>query len=126
MKLLSSLLRTFIKNGRMRVYDVSGGLHEFGSGENGPTVTIRLHDKKLYTSLFLNPELAAGEAYMDGTLTMEEGSTCYDFLFLFSINRAPLGAHPVQGLLRKGWKAFRRRQQANSVDKAKKQAAASL
>jgi cyclopropane-fatty-acyl-phospholipid synthase len=122
MKLLSSLLRTFIKNGRMRVYDVSGALHEFGSGENGPTVTIRLHDKKLYKSLFLNPELAAGEAYMDGTLTMEEGSTCYDFLFLFSINRAPLGAHPVQGLLRKGWKAFRRRQQANSVDKAKKQA----
>jgi len=122
MKLLSSLLRSFIKRGRMRVIDVAGKAHEFGSGEDGPTVTIRLHDRKLYRSLFLNPELAAGEAYMDGTLTMEEGSTCYDFMFLFSINRAPLGAHPVQGLLRKGWKAFRRRQQKNSVERAKSQA----
>ena len=106
MKLLSSLLRSFIKRGRMRVMDVDGKIHEFGSGEDGPTVTIRLHDKKLYRSLFFNPELAAGEAYMDGSLTMEEGSTCYDFMFLFSINRAPLGANPVQGLLRKGWEAF--------------------
>nr|WP_319384711.1 cyclopropane-fatty-acyl-phospholipid synthase family protein [uncultured Roseibium sp.] len=122
MKLLSNLLRSFIKRGRMRVIDVTGKVHAFGSGEDGPTVTIRLHDKKLYTALFLNPELAAGEAYMDGTLTMEEGSTCYDFMFLFSINRAPLGAHPVQGLLRKGWKAIRRHQQKNSVERAKKQA----
>ncbi|MHA7775809.1 class I SAM-dependent methyltransferase [Roseibium sp. M-1] len=122
MRLLSSLLRSFIKRGRMRVIDVAGSVHEFGSGEDGPTVTIRLHDTKLYRSLFLNPELAAGEAYMDGTLTMEEGSTCYDFMFLFSINRAPLGANPVQGLLRKGWKLFRRRQQQNSVEKAKSQA----
>ncbi|GAA0785256.1 class I SAM-dependent methyltransferase [Roseibium denhamense] len=122
MKLLSGLLRSFIKNGRMRVIDAAGELHEFGSGENGPTVTIRLHSKKLYTALFLNPELAAGEAYMDGSLTMEEGSTCYDFMFLFSINRAPLGAHPVQSLLRKSWKALRRYQQKNSVERAKAQA----
>ncbi|MEM5583441.1 cyclopropane-fatty-acyl-phospholipid synthase family protein [Roseibium sp. AS2] len=122
MKLLSSLLRSFIKRGRMRVIDLAGRVHEFGSGEDGPTVTIRLHDKALYRSLFLNPELAAGEAYMDGTLTMEEGSTCYDFMFLFSINRAPLGANPVQGLLRKGWKLFRRHQQKNSVERAKTQA----
>lgn len=122
MKLLSNLLRSFIKRGRMRVMDVDGNMHEFGSGEDGPTVTIRLHDKKLYRSLFFNPELAAGEAYMDGSLTMEEGSTCYDFMFLFSINRAPLGANPVQGLLRKGWKLFRRHQQKNSVERAKKQA----
>ncbi len=122
MRLLSSLLRSFIRRGRMRVIDVDGKVHEFGSGEDGPTVTIRLHEKKLYRSLFLNPELAAGEAYMDGSLTMEEGSTCYDFMFLFSINRAPLGAHPVQSVLRKGWKAFRRRQQKNSVERAKSQA----
>jgi cyclopropane-fatty-acyl-phospholipid synthase len=122
MKLLSNLLRSFIKRGRMRVIDVGGRVHEFGSGEDGPTVTIRLHDKTLYRRLFLNPELAAGEAFMDGTLTMEDGSTCYDFMFLFSINRAPLGAHPVQGLLRKGWKALRRRQQKNSVERAKAQA----
>ncbi|MEP4033313.1 cyclopropane-fatty-acyl-phospholipid synthase family protein [Roseibium polysiphoniae] len=122
MRLLSSLLRSFVKRGQMRVYAAEGDLHEFGSGADGPTVTIRLHDKKLYRSLFLNPELAAGEAYMDGSLTLEEGSTIYDFMFLFSINRAPLGANPVQGLLRRFWKAFRRRQQKNNVERAKEQA----
>jgi len=122
MRALSSLLNSFIKNGRMRLYDAKGRLHEFGSGENGPTVTLRLHDASLHWKLALNPELVAGEAYMDGSLTMEEGSTCYDFMFLFSINRAPLGANPVQGLLRKAWKALRRRHQSNSVAKAKSQA----
>ncbi|MEP0233602.1 cyclopropane-fatty-acyl-phospholipid synthase family protein [Roseibium sp.] len=122
MRLLSSLLKSFVKRGQMRVYDAEGDLHEFGSGTDGPTVAIRLHDKKLYRSLFLNPELAAGEAYMDGSLTLEEGSTIYDFMFLFSINRAPLGSNPVQGLLRRFWKAFRRRQQKNNVERAKEQA----
>ena len=45
-----------------------------------------------------------------GTITFEEGSRAYDLLHLFSINRAPFGRHPVQGLLRRTWKAFRRRQ----------------
>ena len=40
----------------------------------GPDVSIRLHDRKLYTKLFINPELYAAEAYMDGTLTLENGA----------------------------------------------------
>ena len=34
---------------------------------------MRLTDNKLYRSLVLNPELAAGEAYMDGTMTLRGG-----------------------------------------------------
>ena len=59
---------------------------------------------------------------MDGTLTCEDGTTIHDLLFLFSINRAALGAHPVQGSLRQIWRARRRRQQQNSVERAKSQA----
>jgi cyclopropane-fatty-acyl-phospholipid synthase len=33
----------------------------------GPEVAIGLHDRKLYIKLFINPELYAAEAYMDGT-----------------------------------------------------------
>jgi len=124
MRLLGNLLKTFVQNGQLRLYDAGGALHVFGTGVDGPTVTARLHDKRLEWRLFLNPELIAAEAYMDGTLTFEEGSGVYDFLFLFSINRAPLGSHPVQGLMRRGWKTFRRRQQANSVARAKAQARA--
>lgn len=119
---LSNLLKTFVKKGRLRVYDADGSEHEFGSGEDGPTVTMRLHDKGLRWKLFLNPELQAAEAYMDGGLTFEDGSSCYDLLYLFSINRGPLASHKVQGLVRRSWRSMRRRQQQNDVENAKKQA----
>ena len=66
----------------------------------GPDVTMRLTDRSLYRKLFLNPELHAGEAYMDGRLSFEN-STLRDFLTLFSINRLSLGSHPMQKVLRK-------------------------
>jgi cyclopropane-fatty-acyl-phospholipid synthase len=37
----------------------------FGGSGPGPTVTLRLHDPALYRKLALNPELYAGEAYMN-------------------------------------------------------------
>ncbi len=119
---LSNLLKTFIKKGRLTVYDVDGGPHVFGSGEDGPAVSIRLHNKALRWKLFLNPELQAAEAYMDGSLTFVDGSGCYDLLYLFSINRGPLASHKVQGLLRRSWRGMRRWQQRNDVDNAKRQA----
>ncbi|HDO51298.1 MAG TPA: class I SAM-dependent methyltransferase [Rhizobiales bacterium] len=119
---LSNLLKTFVKKGRLTVVDVDGSSHVFGSGKDGPDVHMRLHDKSLRWKLFLNPELQAAEAYMDGALTFEQGSACYDFLTLFSINRGPLASHKVQGVLRRGWRAMRRRQQMNDVDNAKRQA----
>ena len=45
----------------------------FSKEAPGPEVSIRLKDRKLYRTLFLNPELHAGEAYMDGTLIDEKG-----------------------------------------------------
>ncbi|MCH8239614.1 MAG: class I SAM-dependent methyltransferase [Proteobacteria bacterium] len=119
---LSNLLETFVKKGRLTVIDVDGSSHMFGSGEDGPSVVMRLHDKALRWKLFFNPELQAAEAYMDGGLTFEDGSDCYDLLTLFSINRGPLASHKVQGLLRRGWRAMRRRQQQNDVERAKRQA----
>lgn len=122
MRLLDSLLKTFVQHGTLHVIGPDGSRRSFGGKSEGPDVTARIHTKAVERGLFLNPELKAAEAYMDGTLTFEDGSTLYDFLFLFSINRAPLGSHPVQGLLRKGWKALRRRQMQNSVERAKAQA----
>lgn len=119
---LGNLLRTFVKKGRLTVHDAEGKTHVFGSGEDGPPVSMRINDKSLYRSLFLNPELRAAEAYMDGTLEFVDGSTCYDFLYLFSVNRGALASHKVQGLLRRGWRAMRRRQQANDIARASRQA----
>lgn len=119
MRLLGNLLKRFVKNGQLRITDAKGVQHVFGTGENGPTVTARLTDAALEWKLFLNPELTAAEAYMDGGLVFEDGSTVHDFLVLFSVNREPLGSHPVQGMMRKLWKGFRRRQQANDIQSAK-------
>ncbi len=114
MLLLTRLLQSFIRNGTLQLTDAHGRVHRFGAAP-GPHVAARLHDKRLHTRLALNPELAAGEAYMDGTLTFEQGSSVHDLLLLFSVNRDALGAVASQRLLRRFWRAMRRRHQANTV-----------
>jgi cyclopropane-fatty-acyl-phospholipid synthase len=73
--------------GRLTVIDADGRRHVY---EGEPVselvpVTLKIHDPKLYWTLALRPTLVAGEAYMDGTLTVEEG-TLYDFLALAGEN----------------------------------------
>ncbi len=119
MRLLSGLLAKFIHNGTLRIHDAKGGLHSFGGKGPGPVVTARLHDPALHRKLFLNPELHAGEAYMDGTLTFEDGSNVHEFLTLFSINRSGLGAAPSQKMIRQLWRGLKRWQQANPAAAAK-------
>jgi cyclopropane-fatty-acyl-phospholipid synthase len=83
---------------------------------------MKINDRALYWKLFLNPELQAAEAYMNGGLTFVEGSGCYDLLYLFSVNRGPLASHKVQGLVRQAWRGMRRWHQSNDVQRAKRQA----
>ena len=83
---------------------------------------MRLTDPTLYKSLFFNPELAAGEAYMDGRMSFEN-STLRDFLTLFSVNRLSLGSYPLQKVLRKVSRGLKRFQQANPVGKAQQNVA---
>ncbi|WEZ84973.1 cyclopropane-fatty-acyl-phospholipid synthase [Rhizobium sp. 32-5/1] len=122
MFLLSHMMKAFIKKGRLTVIDADGKAHVF-SGEPGPEVTMRLTDKKLYRTLVFNAELAAGEAYMDGTMLFENGSTLKDFLTLFSINRLSLGSYPIQKALRAVKMRFRNRQQANRKGQAQQNVA---
>jgi cyclopropane-fatty-acyl-phospholipid synthase len=99
-RLLSNLLRRFIREGTLRVRDADGELHVFGDRLPGPNVAIRLNDRKLYTKLFINPELYTAEAYMDGGLTLDDGSAIHDLLLLFSVNRAGLYSYGSQKLMR--------------------------
>lgn len=122
MRLLSNLMKKFVRKGTLRLYDAEGKLHIFGAREAGPDVTARLHDKSLHTKLVWNPELYAGEAYMDGTLTFENGSTIRDFILLFSVNREALGRYGSQRVIRKLWLWLRRWHQANPVGQAAKNA----
>ena len=96
---LSNMLEAFVRVGTLKVIDAEGKTHVF-AGAPGPQVTMRLTDPTLYRKLFFNPELAAGEAYMDGRMRFED-STLRDFLTLFSLNRLSLGNQPLQKVLRR-------------------------
>jgi cyclopropane-fatty-acyl-phospholipid synthase len=119
---LSHMMKAFIKKGRLTVIDAEGKRHVF-EGTPGPAVTMRLTDKKLYRTLVFNSELAAGEAYMDGTMRFEEGSTLRDFLTLFSMNRLSLGSYPIQKAIRAVKMRFRKRQQSNRKGQAQQNVA---
>jgi cyclopropane-fatty-acyl-phospholipid synthase len=115
------MLKSFVRVGTLKVIDADGRPHIF-AGSPGPNVTMRLTDRSLYRKLFFNPELHAGEAYMDGRLLFE-GCSLRDFLILFSLNRLSLGSYPLQKVLRRVSRGLRRLQQANPVGKARKNVA---
>ncbi|MGL5114016.1 MAG: class I SAM-dependent methyltransferase [Beijerinckiaceae bacterium] len=119
MNLLGGLLRKFVGKGELAVIAADGSRHVFGD-RTAPKVVVRLKDAKIARELFFNPELAFPEGYMDERIAFEEGSTVFDLLMLFSVNRKALGGHPVQQALRAGWRSVRRWQQQNPLGLAAK------
>ncbi|MEX0815019.1 MAG: class I SAM-dependent methyltransferase, partial [Dongiaceae bacterium] len=105
--LFATALRRFIRTGSLRLIDADGRGHVFGDGGT-PRSAIRLHDRRLHTRLALDPGLSVGEAYMDGTLTVEEG-TLYDFLDLAARNFDNLGRHPLWAIARRLGQGLRQR-----------------
>ncbi len=85
MFLLAFFLKKLIREGTLHIIDASGKKHSF-IGTAQPEVTIRFHDKLLPMKLFLKPDLKAGEAFMDGSLTIEGDQDIFDFLFLITKN----------------------------------------
>jgi cyclopropane-fatty-acyl-phospholipid synthase len=115
--LLAHLLGHLITVGTLRVIDANGQTYAF-SGAPGPEVTIRLHDPRLNRRLFFNPRLYAGEAYMDGTLTVE-GGTIYDFLDLVSWNMERAPRHPFRPFYAGFGKFLRGLQQYNPIHRSR-------
>ncbi|MEX0828450.1 MAG: hypothetical protein WD005_05810 [Haliea sp.] len=115
--LLSNLLERMISIGTLRMIDADGKFHEF-AGENGPKAVIRLHDRSLHHKLFFNPELYLGEAYMDGTLTVEEG-TLSDVLAIAARNLVFAQNSPFYSTYARLSRLMRRWQQHNPVNRAR-------
>ncbi|MBL6597992.1 MAG: class I SAM-dependent methyltransferase [Alphaproteobacteria bacterium] len=95
--LAGTSLKESVKFGALSVIDATGRKHRF-VGDAGPEVTIRVTDPALHFKLFHNPQLAMGEAYMDGTLIVEEG-TLADFIEICAANQRALEATTLQRLL---------------------------
>jgi cyclopropane-fatty-acyl-phospholipid synthase len=88
--LFARFLRPLMKRGTLVIIDHTGARHVIGNG--APTVTAHFHDPKLGTRLFINPALYAGEAYMNGGLTVE-GADIFALLDLIMANIGRVHGH---------------------------------
>jgi len=72
-RLLRFLLRTFLRRGTFRLTTSRGTTFTFGDGTGKP-VSVRFTNRAAEWGILLDPELKLGEAYMDGTFVVEEGT----------------------------------------------------
>jgi cyclopropane-fatty-acyl-phospholipid synthase len=94
-QLLSIFLRRFIRRGSLTVTTAAGRQFKFGDG-GGPPLAVRFTTKKARRAVLFNPELRLGEAYMDGTFVVEQGSIADVLALLFRQERltVPTWAQP--------------------------------
>lgn len=115
-RLLLTLLRRFIRRGSFRLTTAKGVTYKFGDGSGAP-VAVRFTTAKAQRAVLLDPELKLGEAYMDGTLVVEQGSIADVIAVLLRQERfsAPSWAKPPRFMRY----LFRRLQQFNRRKRAR-------
>jgi len=72
-RLLCTFLRRFVRQGSLTVTTAGRRTYAFGDG-SGPPVAVRFVSAEAQRSILLDPELRLGEAYMDGTFVVEQGT----------------------------------------------------
>jgi cyclopropane-fatty-acyl-phospholipid synthase len=119
--LLARLLDHLVRSGTLLVTDAYGQVHRFGDGQQ-PVIAFRLTDPTLHTRLFFRPRLAFGEAYMDGTLVVEQGGI-YGLLDLLCRGMASTGRNALTPLYYGFGKFARSLQQFNPLPRAQRNVA---
>jgi cyclopropane-fatty-acyl-phospholipid synthase len=120
LRLLRSVLRRVLHRGTLTIRSPDGRVYEFGNGN--PAITIGVTDWATIRRLLLNPDLALGEAYMDGTLVVENGDI-YELLDLCLRNLGWHGGHWTQRLRAMGRRLARPLVQNNTISVASANAA---
>ena len=80
MSLIGRFIDQILPVGSLTIVHADGRRETHGPG-GGKHVTVRFHDKRAALDIFRNPRLRFGEMYMDGRLTIEDG-TMLDLLEL--------------------------------------------
>src|SRR5689334_2703263 len=98
-RLLQGVFGAFIRRGTFKLTTSRGRTFVFGDGTGVP-VGVRLTSRRAEIGLLRDPELRFGEAYMNGTLVVEEGTIADVLAVLLAQGvEAPKWARP-QWLLR--------------------------
>ena len=121
--LLARVLAPVLGEGQLTIIDEAGRVHRIEGPRAGPSVTLRIHTWWTGMRLALRPRLALGEAYMDGTLTVEEGSDIYDLLDLIGRNITALEATPMVRLSFTVQRWLRVLEQYNPIGRAQRNVA---
>ena len=120
-RIFDKFLRHLIRDGDLKITFADGHVRRYGNG-TGPGVAVTLHDPTLPRRIVLSPDMAVGEGYMDGRLTIGDDDV-YGFLNLAIENVAAHGQpwyrRPLEGLR---W-LKRRLDQFNPVARARSNAA---
>lgn len=88
-------LQSFIRVGSLRVVDAAGRTHTLGT-PGRPAAVVRLKSRWQPYSFAFNPGMSIAKAYVDGTLTIEEG-TFYDFFEILARNAGQSRLHTAEG-----------------------------
>jgi len=120
--LLARVLARVVGEGQLTIIDAAGRQHRLAGARPGPEVTIRVHTRWTGIRLALRPRLALGEAYMEGTLTVEKGDI-YDVLDLLGRNIAAVESTPIVRWSYTFQRWLRVLQQYNPVGKAERNVA---
>jgi cyclopropane-fatty-acyl-phospholipid synthase len=117
---LDRLLSHLVRQGELSVTFPDGTTRSYGAGE--PSAAVTLHASDLPRRLVLTPQMALGEGYMDGELTIE-GDDLRSFMDLITRNAAANGLpgfqKPMEWLRRMG----RRLAQFNPAPRARRNVA---
>lgn len=119
--LLARLLDKIVHTGQLTLAGPDGRVQTFGKN-HGPRVTMRIADRATAHRLALRPKMAFGESYMDGNLTIDDG-TIYDLLALLAINIQRYEDLPLARALSRAGMLVRHRQQANHAGRSRRNVA---
>ena len=122
MFVLDSVLKKIMVRGTLAVVDHRGRRWKYAGARAGPGATMHLHTARLPLRIALRPDLALGEAYMDGTLTVEDGGI-YELLAVLMDNAEASGDYALRRFGRAVARGFRRVQQYNPASRAQRNVA---
>src|SRR5579875_3279820 len=121
-RVLEAILRRFIRAGELAVTWPDGRTTRH-SGDPGPKAAIAITDPATVRRLVLNPSLALGECYMDGTVQPLDCGI-YDVLDVLTANlAATVNAHPALKLRERIGLYSRRLKQFNPAATARRNVA---
>ena len=87
-----AVMRRVVASGTLHLTDAGGRTHRLGGTSPGPDAHITVKDSRTLWRLATQPDLAFGEAYMDGRLSVHDGGL-EPLVNLLMSNSAPWSRH---------------------------------